>query len=166
MNDRSDEQRLLNDVLAEGAPEDFRAALLGETLRQARARRRRRQWRRAAGGLAVLLLAAGLAWQSRPQKASSPQPQAQAPAPAAYRLVQTQPLSAGMWVDTASPAAVRIISSAAPVTEVVTDNRGFKYINDAQLLALLGPRPAVLIRTGPDAEELVLAGTGSEHDKN
>jgi hypothetical protein len=40
---------------------------------------------------------------------------------------------------------------------VQTTTANYRVINDAELLALLGQRPAILIRTGPHSEELVFA---------
>ena len=48
MNRPTDNERLLDDMLSEAVPADFREALLGETLRLACRRRRWRQTRRAA----------------------------------------------------------------------------------------------------------------------
>ncbi|MEI9959789.1 MAG: hypothetical protein WDM76_01280 [Limisphaerales bacterium] len=50
-----------------------------------------------------------------------------------------------------------MISSSATVTEIATTHGNFRSINDAELLALVAGRPAILIRTGPDSEELVFA---------
>ena len=155
MNDRSEPQ-LLDEVLAEASPPDFRAALLGETLRQARLRRRRRQISRAGGMLAVVVLAALFAWQERPMKTLLARPEAKI-VTKSYGLVETQPLPAGALVKTKDFAHVEMISSAATVSTVATARGGFRFINDEQLLVLVGPRPAILIRTGPDSEELVFA---------
>lgn len=157
MNDRADQRELLDDVLAEASPPDFRASLLGETLRLARRRRRWRQTRQTGGVLAMLLLAALLAWQNRPAKVSIVRAPAEISTPQSYRLVETQPLPAGAVVTTGNFTAVKMISSEAAVAQIATRSGGFRFINDEQLLALVGPRPAMLIRTGPDSEELVFA---------
>src|ERR1039458_2995339 len=91
MNDRSDQRPLLDDVLAEASPPDFRAALLGETLRRARQRRRWRQTRRAAGVLTVLFFSAWFAWQNHSMKTGTVSPTAEIPAVKNYQLVETQP---------------------------------------------------------------------------
>jgi hypothetical protein len=156
MNDARKPQPLLNDVLAESSSPDFRAALLDESLRLAR---RRRQWRRArhvAGAAGLLLLAGwltGYYWRGTPAARSW----AKKPVPTGYRMVDTQPLSADHYVSTGHFAPVPVISSHPQVTEVATESGGFHYIDDAQLLALTGPQGAILIRTGPNSEELVFA---------
>ena len=69
MNDDRKQQQLLNEVLAESFPPEFRSTLLDESLRLAR---RRRQWRRArhwAGAAGLLLLAGwltGYYWRGTP----------------------------------------------------------------------------------------------------
>jgi hypothetical protein len=169
MNNRSDQRPLLDDVLAEASPPDFRAALLGETLRLARQRRRRRQTRRAGGVLAGLLFAAWFAWQNHSVQPAAGRMAAKIPAVKNYQLVETQPLPAGAAVATKDFAEVKMISSAAAVTTIATSGGGFRFINDEQLLALAGPRPALLIRTGPDSEELVFADSAAlpkEHRAN
>ena len=157
MNDRADQQRLLDDVLAESSLPDFRAELLGETLRLARRRRRGRQTRRAGGVLAALFFAAWMAWQSYPVKTSAVHSAEKIPAARNCRRVETQPLPAGAVVATGDFAAVKMISSSPAVATIATSRGGFRFINDAQLLALAEPRAALLIRTGPNSEELVFA---------
>jgi hypothetical protein len=156
MNDRSEPQ-LLDEVLAESSPPDCRAALLDETLRQVRLLRRRRQMMRAGGVLAVAVLAALFAWQEQPVKKSFARPVAKMAAARSYQLVETRPLPAGALVGTKDFARVQMISSEATVRTVATGRGGFRFISDEQLLVLVGPRPAILIRTGPDSEELVFA---------
>ena len=162
MNDRSDHKKLLDDVLAESSPPDFRAALLGETLRLARSRRRRRQARRSAGVLAALLFAVWFAWQNRPmQRTVAVRPAAPTWAAKSYTLVETQPFSAKAILTTKDFVGAKLIASTTRVEAITTRGGGFRFINDAQLLALAGPRPAMLIRTGPNAEELVFADSAA-----
>jgi hypothetical protein len=152
MNRKADNDQLLADVLSEAAPADFREALLDSTLRLARRRRRFRQVRRGTMVLAVLGLAAILVWRYVPQhRAVVP------PAAASYRLVHTQPLPASGIVTTQPFSPHRLIASAATVELVRTTaiSGGFRVINDDELLALVAPRPAALVRRGPDWEELV-----------
>ena len=92
MNDSADNERLLEDVLSEAVPADFREALLGETLRLARRRRRFRQTRRAVSAVAVLAALAALVWQSLPPRGVVPQK-----AGKSYVVVRTQPLPFDSW---------------------------------------------------------------------
>jgi hypothetical protein len=157
MNNHSDQQRLLNDVLAESSPSDFRAALLHETLRVARHRRRWRQSRRAAGGLAVLFIGAWLAWCNWPEKISTVHVLAKAPMAINYRLVENQSFPMGATVMTGGFTGVKAISSEAAITQITSGSGHLRFINDAQLLALAGLGKAILVRTGPASEELVFA---------
>jgi hypothetical protein len=161
MNDRLKSTELLDDVLAEGAPPALRAALLEQSLRIASRRRRWRQSRRWAGAASVLLLAAWLAAHSWTPRPAAARPPSKRPAPNLCRFVETQPLALGAVVMTRPMAAAAVISSRASVAEIATRTDEFCYINDAQLLALVGREPAILIRTGPNSEELVFADAKS-----
>jgi len=157
MNRKTDNERLLADVLAEAAPEDYRDALLGETLRLVRRRRRWRQTRLAAAVLVAFGLCGIFIWQEN----SPPRPIAPAPAAKAvaknYQLVQTRPLPATAIVATQPLAAGQFVAPAETVALVRTSSSNYRVINDAELLALVTSHPAVLIRTGPRSEALVFA---------
>jgi hypothetical protein len=51
----------------------------------------------------------------------------------------------------------QFVTPTAGVEIVQTSTGNFRIINDAELLALVAQRPAILIRTGPNSEELVFA---------
>ena len=158
MNNRADQESLLAEVLAEASPPDFRAAMLAETLRRAR---RRRQFRQAAAPPPEFWpwwvcwrfwrrnnFPSRRSFHRRSQKKSRRQ---------SYELVRTQPLPASALVSTRSFSAAGFAASVPKVVEVATVSGGFRLINDDELLALLADKPAVLIRTGPQSEELVFA---------
>jgi hypothetical protein len=157
MNERTDNQDLLAEVLAEASPADFREAMLAETLHLARQRRQFRRVRPTAGVLVLMGLLAVFVAQhfSKPPVGSSPP--AKKIARQSYELVRTQPLPASAIVSTRSFSAAGFSLSVPRVIEVATTSSGFRLINDDQLLALLVGKPAVLIRTGPHSEELVFA---------
>jgi hypothetical protein len=157
MNERSEQQKLLDDMLDESLPADFRAALLDQTLRLARRRRRWRQSRRAGAALCVLFFAVWLAGREWTMKISPLQPLVKGPGPAGWRLVETRPLPAAQEVTTKDFARVTAISSQPTVGQIASSGDGVHSINDAQLLVWVGQEPAVLIRTGPHSEELVFA---------
>ena len=157
MIDPPEHQDLLEDVLAEVSPPDYREALLRSTLQLARRRRRSRRLRQGAGALAALMLAVWFAWHNESGRNRVVRPAAKLSQPS-YRLVDTQPFAAGAAVHSGRYAGLAVISSESTVTQVATGGGGFHYIDDDQLLALLA-RPAILVRTGPNAEELVLADT-------
>jgi hypothetical protein len=157
MNHRTDPNCLLAEVLAEASPADFRAALLAETLRLARRRRLFRQARRVAGVLAVISLLAVMAGQQFSKPKAIVPARARPVAPPVYQLVCTRPLSAGAFVSTRKFSNTQSAAPVAGVAEIATVSGGYRMINDDELLALLADKPAVLIRTGPQTEELVFA---------
>jgi hypothetical protein len=157
MNERTDNQELLAEVLAEASPADFREAMLAETLRLARRRRQFRRVRPTAGVLVLMgLLAVLLAQHFLKPPVVSP-PLAKQIVRQSYELVRTQPLPASAIVSTRSFSTAGFVASVPKVIEVATVSGGFRLINDDELLALLADKPAVLIRTGPHSEELVFA---------
>jgi hypothetical protein len=157
MSDRSEQKRLLTDLLAESSPPDFRAALLDQTLRHARTRRRWRQARQAGGVLVLVVLTAVLCLQRPMEKQPTTRPAAKVTVPKSFQLVETRALPAAAIITTPNFAPVNIIASGAVVTEITSTGGNFRFINDQELLALVGNYPAALVRTGPDSEELVFA---------
>ena len=153
MNDATDNERLLKDVLAEDAPVGFRETLLAGTLRQVR---RRRQTRHAGQALGALALILGLflgAWHGLIPRARSPE------APKAYVLVRTHPLPALASVQT-TPLAPGMVVRSQPVADMLTTAAsGYRTreIDDDELLALAAPKSVVLVRYSPHQAELVFA---------
>jgi hypothetical protein len=161
MNHEPDSERLLNDVLAESAPPDFRKALLDQTLCLARRRRRWRQTRRAAALFVALGLFAVLVRQNLPPRQVMPMPPTKAEVKS-YQLVRTQPLTFVAIVATRSLPAGSFVASVATVEVVQTIPGNFRVLNDDALLALIEPRPAALVRVGPHSEELVFVNPADE----
>ena len=161
MNHEPDNGLLLHDVLAEAAPPDFRRELLDQTLCLARHRRHWRQARRAAAVLAALGLLSALVWQNFPQHPVTLMPVAKAKVKSC-QLVRTQPLPVGTIVATRPLSADRLVASAETIEMVQTTVGNFHVINDDELLALITPRPAALVRVGPDSEELVFINPADE----
>jgi hypothetical protein len=161
MNHEPDNGLLLNDVLAEAAPPDFRKELLDQTLCLARRRCRWRQTRRMAALLVALGLLSVLVWKNFPQHPVAPMPVAKAKVKS-YQLVRTQPLPAGAIVATHPLSADRLVASAATIEMLQTTVGNFRVINDDELLALVASRPAALVRVGPHSEELVFVDPADE----
>ena len=157
MNNGNDRQNLLDEVLSEAAPADFREVMLGRTLRIARRRRQFRQLRRSVALLAILGLCGALFGEKiRPlEMVPSAPTSAIRAAGKNYKLVETRPLPVGDIVSTKSLAAADFVATAARIGVVQTTGGNYRVINDEQLLALVGKKPAILIRTGPHSEELV-----------
>jgi len=162
MNREPDSERLLNDVLSEAAPADFRKALLDQTLCLARRRRRWRQTRHSAAWLVALGLIAVLVWQNLPRRPAGQSTTVAKADKKSYTLIQTQPLPAGAIVATRPLPAGRLLASIATVEMVQTTAGNFHVLNDDALLALIGPRPAALVRVGPHSEELVFVNPADE----
>jgi hypothetical protein len=140
---RSDQNRLLDELFAEATPDAFREALLADTLQHVRRRRIGLRVRKVAGAAAAIAIIA-VGWLSLPRS----------PAPtSSYTLVTTQPMASNARVTT-QPFAGTSIARADPIPTITT-SRTIRLIGDADLLALAGPRPAALIRTGRDTQELI-----------
>ncbi len=157
MNNRADKESLLNEVLAEGSPSDFRPAMLAETLRLAR---RRRHFRHARHVVGMMMVMSGLVFLVIHQfsKSSVVSPAlAQKVVKQSYELVHTQPMPASALISTRSFSEIQTLTPVSMVAEIATVSGGYRLINDDELLALLADKPAVLIRTGPHSEELVFA---------
>ena len=151
MSAKGHNQEFLDEILAEGRQAGAREMLFDDTLRLVRGRRRVRRIRRAALTMAILAAVGWLFWRPAPTKpvlAELPKP---------YRLVRTQPLAQTSLVATEPFAAASIVSSApnAVLVATVPSQHLAREIDDDDLLALAGPRPAVLIRLGPDSADLV-----------
>jgi hypothetical protein len=163
MNRPTDNERLLDDVLSEAAPADFREALLAETLRLAGRRRRWRQTRRAAVLLVALGLLAGLVRQNQPQPPATLPPVAKAGAKS-YQIIRTEPLPINAMVTTQPMVAGQLVASVETVgvVETMAGSGGFRVIGDDELLALVSPRPAALVRLGPHSEQLFFVNPEDE----
>lgn len=152
MNLPADHDNLLDAVLAESAPPDFRTALLGETLRLARRRRRWRQARRTTAVLALLtVLGAGI-WRS-----SIPRSPARHGTAMGCEIVTTHTLPIDVIVRTRpfDPEWRVATFTGVDVVQTVPSLDNFRFVNDDELLALAAPRSAALVRTGPHTQELI-----------
>jgi hypothetical protein len=154
MNDPRKLKRLLGDVLEEGNAPGFREQLLTETLRLARRRRRFRHAGRAGMGIATLALMTLLAWRGLHRVPVSGPLEERKP----YMLVSTESLPASAVVETRPLSQAQEVASFATRNVVSTSNALAvrpKEVSDDELLALCSPRPAVLVRQGPQSAELV-----------
>lgn len=157
MNDSRETERLLTEVLGEGAAADFRQSLLDETLRLARRHRRLRQVGRAVAALAVLAGLGLLVWQRLPSGSSVPPTKP-------YALVRTRPLPPAAWVMTKPLGPESLVASVATADVVTTAAAGvaIREMNDDELLTLAAPKAAVLVRLGPHMAELVFADPAAQ----
>jgi hypothetical protein len=155
MDHKTDNRKLLADVLAESASGDVREAMLSRALLAMHRRRRARQARDLAGILCAAILLAVVVRQPFSSSMKVVPPRAKAVTQPGYQLIHTEPLSARFVVSTELLPEAKMVASAASVTEIATTRGNFRLIGDNELLALTAARPAILIRTGPDSEELV-----------
>src|ERR1700690_497319 len=165
MNHKADNQQLLDDVLSEAMPADFRETLLGGTLRLAGRRRRWRQTRHAAVLLVALGFSAVLVRLNFPPRPLVSMPMARATVKS-YELIHTEPLPASAIVTTQPLAAAQLVTSVGTVdfVETMPGSGSFRVINDDELLALIGSRPTALVPVGPHSEELVFVNPADEKD--
>jgi hypothetical protein len=156
MNQPRDNERLLADVLADVLADEsadgFREALLSETLGLVRRRRRSRQAWRTATALALVAGLGVLLWRSLVPHASAPEQHGPG-----YALILSMPLPAASLVSTQPLAASLFVASRtnAEVVQTASSTATPREINDSELLALVGHKPAALVRLGPHAAELV-----------
>lgn len=155
MSNPSGHERLFADALAEASPADFRARLLGETLRLAHRRKHVRQMRRA--GITIGISAALALWLWPRTTAHHQNP---APAVTSYRLIETQPLPPSAIVTT-RPFTGSVIASTLESSVITTAEArdGLRVLTDDELLSF-APAPAALVHLGPNSAELILAGQG------
>ena len=154
MKPNPDSERLLNDLLNEVAPEEFRTALLDQTLRHAR---RRRTWRAGKGLAAVAVLSALASWlwiSERAPEVAVRRPAIEAPS---FRVIHTRQFDPAFIVVTRPGLTPVVRSGDSKIAAIETDpvRRPYQEINDDELLLLFAGRPAALTRQGPDQARLL-----------
>jgi hypothetical protein len=151
--------QLLDDVLGDAAPEEFRAGLLNQTLRQVRRRRRVRRWNRSLAAATGLILVSLTCWKmlwpgSRVIEQRVP----------ALVVIHSRPLDSSMVVET-KPGTVSVVVSSASTFALVETGRSrsqFREIDDEGLLSLLNGKPVALVRHGPNRAELIFLNPEDE----
>jgi hypothetical protein len=161
MKQRTDNERLLADVLDAEADAGFSATVLAETLRGVRQRQSVRQFRRVGGALLVLLALAFVAGHLlrrgvKPELARSPQP-------TSYQLVISQPLASDQIVSTQPLAPEQRVVSETAALVVQTTVGGFREVGDDELMAMAAPNVVALVRRGPHEAELVFVSAPLEN---
>ena len=148
---KSKRQQLLDDVLGEAGPSDFKESLWLHTLDEVRHRRRARQRNRALLACAVAVAIPLLVWRWT----LPPAPTERSPLP--YAVIRSLPLPSGMTVESKPDTVSFLASSTSTMTVIATDpsRRLYREINDDQLLTLLAGRPAAIIREGANGASLL-----------
>jgi hypothetical protein len=160
MNRRTDNEHLLDDVLAPESGSEFGANVLAETLRGVRRQRRGHQVRRVGGALVVLVVA--LTSSHFLRRGVKPE-LAHAPPPLNYQLVVNQPLTADQTVSTHPLTPEQSVTSTITARLVLTVAGGFGEIGDDELLSLAAPQVVALVRRGPHEAELVFVSSSVEN---
>lgn len=138
--DRDNE--LLDDVLSEATPPDFRAELLETTLRQVQRRKRIRQWNQSGLALACVFVFAVIAlnvFKPRPRTIETNR------APDIL-TVHSQPLSSEILVTTQLTTTDIIASSSSSFVMVKSTASNVQTIGDEDLFGLLAGKPVALVR--------------------
>lgn len=146
---------LLEDLLSEPDAR-FEDSALTALLQRARSRQHSLHWRQFALFAAAAGLAIGFAWRlSRPFPAPTPH-RSECP------IVQTHSLPNAFTVHTAtiSPDMVVVTQGPLPVVRTQFHAGDIIFLNDEQLLALMAPGRAILIRVGPHEEKLITLPDG------
>jgi hypothetical protein len=159
MNHPPDRNQLLADVLADESSQGFREALLTETLGLVRRRRRGLQLRRAASAVLVIAGLALLVWNRQPLPWQAPEG-----AKPRNAVVVSQLLPPGTVIATTPLTADQVVASTPThsILQTVPGISRTREIADAELLALLGPIPAALVRPKPHAAELVFVNPADQ----
>jgi hypothetical protein len=166
MNKRTDNERLLEDVLAGEVAGGFRTASLEHLLRLAQRRRQAHTIRRVSVVVVVLLVSAIAGMRYFSPKQTLPQV-VQAPLPAAsFAWVTTRPLSPDEIV-TSRPLLPQQIVTPLEVTSFVhTVSGNYREVGDDELLALAAPQVVALVRRGPHEAELLFVSLPAEPREN
>jgi hypothetical protein len=150
MNNDPESNELLDDVLAEGVRWDAGSAMLEQMLARVRRRRAVRRTLASSGALvlagllSLLFLKTFKAWRV-----------VTLPLAPSYVLVHSAPLSKDRVVETRRLASDALVFTTANCTAVVGTHDGVHAMGDSELLELISPRPAILIKGQSNSEELV-----------
>ena len=162
MNPPGDKERLLADVLADENAAGFRDALLSETL--GLVRRRRRSAAGVAGNVRRWRLSRHWAcWCGE----SCRRPRLRRGREAGYAVVVSRPLPLAAVV-VSQPVGGRPYRRIRPERRRSSRRpragRQCREIDDSELLALVGPKPAALVRLAPHSAELVFVNPADEEE--
>src|SRR5262245_23576691 len=128
MKQKTDNERLLADVLHSERDSECGVNVLAEILRGVRRQRRIRDVRRCGSALA-LLVAVSLVTSHFIQNGAKRE-LARIPEPTCYQLVTTRPLASDEFTSTRSMSSEQQIVSAATVNVIQTTAGGFGEIGD------------------------------------
>ena len=159
MKQKTDNERLLADVLSSESDSAFSAKMLAETLRGVRRQRRVRQVRRY--GVALVAVVAATLVSSQLWRRPAAPTVAIAPKPSPYQLVVTQPLTSAQVTESRFFSPDHPVSTSS-VNLIQTRPGGFGEIGDDELISLAAPNVVALVRRGPHDVELVFVSSPTE----
>ncbi len=139
---------LLQEVLEQGTPAEFQAALMENTFRAARRRKQVRQAVRS--GLVLVVVAVAVTFFLHRPVA----PLNRVEQESALSIIHSQKLNPGMLLATRE-SVTAVKSSPLAFTAIHTKAGGFKILGDDELLACLTKHPAALVRRGNGSADLV-----------
>lgn len=153
MKNRTDLDRLLEDLFEESQSPQSRSELLAPALQAARRRRRARHTARSLIGVASVVAVALVFSVWRP---SEPVPQVVEQASPAFAVVSSQPLPPSMILRTGTGTVPLVESSSSTVVllESVAGSAAIYEVSDDELLRLLKDHEVVLVRRGPNQADL------------
>ncbi|MGI8602345.1 MAG: hypothetical protein ACR2OZ_05035 [Verrucomicrobiales bacterium] len=168
---------LTNSILEEGL-DAFRAQLLARSVRTAKLWHRVRVGARTLSGLTILAIVFGIVNRQTPSSPSMVSGLSPSSRPPTRMLIQSTPLPAGILVRRSEvPSSLIIMTSALEAGVLVrgddfstipspgevilkTDSQvKISRLDDDQLLASFGSRPAALLRPPGEPPRLLLVGT-------
>jgi hypothetical protein len=155
-----DRNRLLDEILKEAAPAEFRNVVLEQTLRRVRRRRVVRQVQRGVVAMALLAALPFVIWRTfffPIRETHSPIPK--------FAAASFRSLAPCVLVET-KPGGVETVASsvgAVVIVETATIKDAPKEITDEELLALTAGRPAVLVRQSPHQAELLFVNAEDQN---
>jgi hypothetical protein len=154
MKRRTDQEQLLNDVLADEADAGLNASALDQLLQLARRRRRERKVWRVGGALVVVAVVMfAFAFQSGGRKSKAAR--ANKPiVPPSCEIVTSVALMPEQLISSRPLSPEQIVRSVSGAV-VVQTTANVPSVNDEELLELAKPNIAVLVRRSPREMELV-----------
>jgi len=166
MNKRTDNEQLLEDVLAGESGEGARAASLKNILLLARQRRRVCAVRRVVVVAALLIASTIGVMRHFVPKTVQPEIAKTNPPAASLAWVTSQPLSPAELVTSQPLLPGQIVSSLHASHIVYTVPEIIREVGDDELLALAAPQVVALVRRGPHEAELVFVTPQAPLDTN
>lgn len=165
MNKRTDNERLLEDVLAAETEGGKREASLENVLRLAR-RRRTRAARRVVSSVAVVVVSVIAFVRFNHPTQMKPEVAQAASSVTNLIWVTSQPLPVGAIVASRALLPEQIVTTIEMPNIVHTMPGDYREVDDDELIALTAPQVVALVRRGPHEMELIFVTEQPRHAEN